>query len=70
VANKRVNLSSAAVQLKYYKLQVVMVVRLPLGMVNPFVASNVVNLGTRRLIVPQGRRGMVVPWMNKLVAWQ
>jgi len=29
-------------------------------MVNPSFASNVANLATRRLIVPQGRRGMVV----------
>jgi hypothetical protein len=51
-------------------MQVVLVVILPLLMVNPSFASNVANLATRRLIVPQGRRGMVVLQMGQLVAPQ
>jgi len=45
---------------KNYDLLVVLVVTLLVAMVNPSFASNVANLATRRLIVPQGRRGMVV----------
>ena len=60
VANITVNLSSAAGSPKNYDLLVVLVVTLLVTMVNPSFASNVANLATRRLIVPQGRKGMVV----------
>jgi hypothetical protein len=49
-------------------MQVVLVVILPLMLVSPSFASNVANLATRRLIVPQGRRGMVALQMGQLVA--
>jgi len=70
VANKRVNFSSAVGSPKNYELLVVLVVLLLVAMVNPSFASNVANLATRRLIVPQGRRGMVVLQMGQLVALQ
>jgi hypothetical protein len=66
----RVNLNSTVVQRKNHALQVVIVVILPLTMVNPSFASNVANPATRKLIVPQGRRGMVVLQMGQLIAHQ
>ena len=68
MANIRVNLSSVVGSPKSYDLLVVLVVTLLVAMVNPSFASNVANLATRRLIVPQGRRGMVALQMGQLVA--
>ncbi len=48
--------------------QMVLVVTLLVAMVNPSFALNVANPATRRLIVPQGRRGMLVLRMGQLVA--